>query len=59
MLVTEVISPTYLGGQPTLFQDSPFLEIQDVPTFFRPIRKTKVLDESFSRLLYKFYPQSI
>ena len=36
-----------------------FLEIQDVPTFFRPIRKTKVLNESFNQLLYKFYPQSI
>ena len=24
----------------------PFLEIQDVPTFYRPIRKTKVLNDS-------------
>ena len=37
----------------------PFLEIQDVPTFYRPIGKTKVLNESSNRLLYKFYPQSI
>ena len=36
-----------------------FLEIQDVPTFYRPIGKTKVLNESSSQLLYKFYPQSI
>ena len=36
-----------------------FLEIQDVATFYRPIGKTKVLNESSNRLLYKFYPQSI
>ena len=36
-----------------------FLEIQDVPTFYRSIRKTKVLNESFNQLLYKLYPQSI
>ena len=38
---------------------STFLEIQDVPTFYRSIRKTKVLNESSNQLLYKFYPQSI
>ena len=37
----------------------PFLEIQNVPSFYRPIEKTKVLNESFNQLLYKFYPQSI
>ena len=37
----------------------PFLEIQDVPTFYSPIKKTKVLNESFKWLLYIFYPQSI
>ena len=37
----------------------PFLEIQDVLTFYRPIRKTKVLNDSFNRFVYKFYPQSI
>ena len=37
----------------------PFLEIQDVPTFYRSIGKAKVLNESFNRLLCKFYPQSI
>ena len=36
-----------------------FLEIQDVPTFYRPIRKTKVLNDSFNWFLYVFYPQSI
>ena len=37
----------------------PFLDIQGVPTFYRSIGKAKVLNESFNRLLYKFYPQSI
>ena len=37
----------------------PFLEIQDVATFYGPIGKTKVLNESSNQLLYKFYPQSI
>ena len=36
-----------------------FLEIQDVPTFYRPIGKAKVLSDSFNGFLYKFYPQSI
>ena len=40
-------------------RSTPFLEIWDVPTVYRPIRKTKVLNESFKQLLYKFYPQSI
>ena len=49
------------GGHtsPPLFSDSPFLNIQDVPTFYRAIRKTKVLNESFDQLLHEFYPQSI
>ena len=39
---------------------SPFSKIpQDVPTFPRPIRKTKVLNDSFNWFVYKFYPQSI
>ena len=37
----------------------PFLEIQDVPNFYRSIKKTKVLNESFNWLLYEFYAQSI
>ena len=44
---------------PPLSKISPFLEIQDVPTFYRPIRKTKVLNDSFNQFVYKFYPQSI
>ena len=52
------VIPPFLGTPP--FSKIPlFLEIQDVPTFYRPIRKTKVLNESFNQLLYKFYPQSI
>ena len=37
----------------------PFLEIQDVPTFYRPTRKTKVLNDSFNRFVNNLYPQSI
>ena len=50
--------PPFLD-QATHFKDSPFLEIQDVPTFYGPIRKTKVLNESFNLFVYKFYLQSI
>ena len=42
-----------------LFFISPFLEIQDVPTFYRTIRKTKVLNDVYNQSVYKFYPQSI
>ena len=37
----------------------PFLKIQDVPTFHRPLRKTKVLNNSCNQFVYHFYPQSI
>ena len=37
----------------------PFLELQDVPTFYRPLRKTKVLNNLFNQFVYKFYPQFI
>ena len=40
----------------------PFLEIQeiqDAPTFYGPIGKIKVLCESYYRVVYNFYPQSI
>ena len=55
------------GGHTPCFPDqvspfskiSPFLEIQDVPTFHRPIKKTKVLNDSFNRFVYKFYQQNI
>ena len=49
-------TPPFLAQPPP---PSPFLEIQDVPNFYRPIEKTKVLNESFNQLLSKFYPQSI
>ena len=38
---------------------SPFLEIQDVLTFYRPVRKTKALKDSFNQFVYDLYPQSI
>ena len=44
---------------PSFSKFPPFLEIQDVPTFHRPIGKTKVLNDSFNRFVYNFYPQSI
>ena len=37
----------------------PFLEIQDVPTFYRSIGKAKVLNNSCNQFVYNFYPQSI
>ena len=46
-------------GQPPFSKISPFPEIQDVPIFYRPIRKTKVLNDTFNRFVYKFYLQSI
>ena len=36
-----------------------FLEIQDVPTFHRTLRKTKVLSNSCNQIVYYFYPKSI
>ena len=44
---------------PPLSKIPPFLEIQDVPNFYRPIGKTKVLNDPFNQLVYKFYPQSV
>ena len=38
---------------------TPFLEIQDVPAFYRHIQKTKVLNDSFNQSAYNFYPQGI
>ena len=56
-----VHTPPFLDQPPppSFSKIPPFLEIQDVPTFYRPIRKTKVLKDSFSRFVYDFYPQSI
>ena len=42
-----VHTPKFLD-QPPFSTIPPFLEIQDVPTFYRPIRKTKVLKDSFN-----------
>ena len=48
----------FLGQLP--FSNIPlFLQIQDVPTFYRPIGKTKVLNHSFNQFVYKFYQQSL
>ena len=53
-------SPPFLGQPaPPISKIPSFLEIQDVPIFYRPTEKTKVLNESFKRLLYKFYRQSV
>ena len=30
----------------------PFLKIQDVPTFYRPLGKTEVVNESFNQFVY-------
>ena len=50
--------PPFLG-QPPLSKIPLFLKIRDVPTFYGPIRKTKILNDSFNRFVYNFYPQSI
>ena len=48
------------GGQTPFFSKIPlFLEIQDVPTFHRFIRKTKVMNNSCKQFVCNFYPQSI
>ena len=51
-------TPPFLN-QPTFFKKSPFLEIQDVPTFRRSIRKAKVLNNTCNHFEYNFYPESI
>ena len=53
-LVKGFIPPT-----PLTFHNSPFPEIQDFPTCYRPIWKTKVLKDSCNQFLYNFYLQSI
>ena len=39
-------TPPLFWANPSFSKISTFLEIQDVPTFYRPIGKTKVLNES-------------
>ena len=60
--------PKILGGAmnivgnrltPPFLRFPPFLEIQDVPTFHRSFRKTKLLNNSCNQFLYNFYPQII
>ena len=44
---------------PSFLRFPPFLEIQDVPTFYRSFGKTKVMNNSCNQFVYHFYPQSI
>ena len=58
-LVQGFIPLPFIYVNPPFSKIPPFLEIQDAPNFYRPIRKTKVLNKSFNWLLCKFYPQSV
>ena len=58
MQLLKVTHPPFID-QPSFRKIPPFLEIQDVPTFYRPIGKTKILNDSFKWFAYNFYPQSI
>ena len=40
--------PSPFLGQPPFYKIPPFLEIQDVPTFYRLIGKTKAFNDSFN-----------
>ena len=51
--------PPFFWVNPPFFKIPPFLEIQDFPTFYSSIRKTKVLNDPFNRFVYKFYQQTI
>ena len=46
------------GGHTPLFLRFS-LEIQDIPTFHRSIKKAKVLNNSCNQFVYNFYRQSI
>ena len=61
ILKTPYIFIVGKGGHtpPPFSKIPPFLEIQDVPTFHRSIRKTKVLNNSSNQFEYNFYSQSI
>ena len=58
-LLPMPISWLVRGFIPLFSKIPPFLEIQDVPTFFRLVGKTKVLKDSFNRFVDNFYTQSI
>ena len=47
----------FLDQPPPFLRFPPFLEIQDVPTFHRSIRKTKELNNSSNQFVYNFYPR--
>ena len=44
---------------PPFSKIAPFLAIQDVSTFHRSLRKTKVMNNSCNQFVQYFYPQSI
>ena len=50
-----VLTPPPFVDQSPFSKIPPFLEIQDVPTFYRSIRKTTVLKDCFNRFLHNFY----
>ena len=52
-------STAYVISLPSFSKIPPFQEIQDVPIFYRPIRKTKVVNNYFNLFVYNFCPQSI
>ena len=52
-------TPFSRSTPPPFSKISPFLEIQDVPTFHRFIEKAKVLNNSCNQFVSNFYPQSI
>ena len=52
-IVAKGVIPPFFSKIP------PFLEIQNVPTFHRSLRKTKALNNSCNQFVYYFYPQSM
>ena len=54
-----VIVGRRVHAPPPFSKIPPFLEIQDVPTFYKLIKKIKVLKNSFNKFVYNFNPQSI
>ena len=58
-IVSKGVIPPFFLDQPPFSKIPPFLEIQDVPTFHRFIRKTKVLNNSCNQFVFNFYPHGI